>query len=94
MVDEVRVRSLGASMTGAGSAWLMDDVTFADAVTVNDAADADAGANHLQNFPVLTAVSGGFQATLNSTPGTTVPDRVLLQYRMRCDRLRRRPRSF
>jgi hypothetical protein len=27
-VDEVRVRSLGASMTGAGSAWMMDNVTF------------------------------------------------------------------
>ncbi|HEU4687149.1 MAG TPA: Calx-beta domain-containing protein, partial [Vicinamibacterales bacterium] len=28
LVDEVRVRSLGASMTPAGSAWVMDDLMF------------------------------------------------------------------
>jgi hypothetical protein len=38
LVDEVRVRSLGASMTGGGAAWIMDDVTFG-VVTVIDFED-------------------------------------------------------
>jgi hypothetical protein len=48
-----------------------------DGVTPNDAGDGDAGANHLQNFPVLfAAVSGGgntvITGTLNSTANTTL----------------------
>lgn len=47
-----------------------------DGVTPNDPGDGDAGANDLQNFPVLNAViiSGGstvIRGTLDSTPGTT-----------------------
>ncbi len=41
-----------------------------DVVTANDAGDGDAGANNQQNFPVLTVVTGGVQAALNSTPTT------------------------
>ncbi len=40
-------------------------------VTVNDPGDGDAGPNNLQNYPVLAAVPGGVQGTLNSTPNGT-----------------------
>jgi DNA-binding beta-propeller fold protein YncE len=42
-------------------------------VAANDPADVDVGANNLQNFPVLTAVSSAsttVQGTFNSTPNT------------------------
>src|SRR5262249_51385589 len=46
-----------------------------DGVTPNDDRDPDEGANHLQNFPVITsAVTSGsttvIQGAFNSTPGT------------------------
>jgi hypothetical protein len=31
VVDEVRVRSLGGSMTVNGAGWILDDITFANA---------------------------------------------------------------
>ena len=40
-------------------------------VTPNDPGDTDEGANKLTNFPVLTAVTGGVQGTLNSIPDAT-----------------------
>ena len=45
-----------------------------DGVTPNDPFDGDAGANNLQNFPLLTAASAGstiIQGTLGSAPNTT-----------------------
>ena len=42
-----------------------------DGVTLNDTADADAGANGRQNFPVLTSAADGVEGTLNSAPNTT-----------------------
>ena len=47
-----------------------------DGVTPNDPDDPDAGANNLQNFPVLTVAAGGpatttIKGTLNSTASTT-----------------------
>ena len=71
LVDEVRVRSLGPSMTPIGSAWIMDDVIFGNGVTPNDPGDVDGSTNGLQNFPVLDAVAGGIEGTLNSTPNST-----------------------
>jgi hypothetical protein len=75
LVDEVRVRALGNSMTGAGSPWIMDDVTFGSPVTPNDPDDADVGANNLQNYPVLdsaTTINGftSIAGTLQSIPNS------------------------
>ncbi len=53
-VDRIVVRSLGSSMVAAGSTWIVDDLLFTDGPTANDSADADTGANDLQNFPVIT----------------------------------------
>ena len=72
------IASVNNSMLGnsiAGNASLGIDLGF-NGVTANDANDADAGANNLQNFPVVTqAVSLGattnVQGTFNSVASTT-----------------------
>ena len=61
---------LGIDLGGAGGSN-----PSGDGVTPNDAGDGDTGANHLQNFPVLTsAVTGGnsimIGGDLNSTAAT------------------------
>src|SRR5207244_7931213 len=51
--------------------------TTAGSVSLNDNKDPDAGANHTQNFPVISFAESGsafgthIQATLNSTTGHT-----------------------
>ena len=52
------------------------DLGFLNGVTFNDLGDVDAGANNLQNFPVLTSVSSAassttIQGSLNSTANST-----------------------
>ena len=65
-------RNYVSSNTGLGIDLDADGALPMDGVTGNDAGDGDAGANALQNYPVITSsntttVSG----TLNSTPSTT-----------------------
>ena len=51
-----------------------------DGVTSNDTGDGDTGANHLQNFPVLTAVTAGTQTRIRGTYNSTRNTRVTLQF--------------
>jgi Right handed beta helix region len=46
----------------------------ADGVTANDSGDGDAGANELQNYPVVTSANsaGDLSVTLSSTPNTVL----------------------
>jgi Right handed beta helix region len=45
-------------------------------ITPNDPGDADVGANHLQNFPILSNGPLGLTATLDSGPGHTYNLRI------------------
>ncbi len=55
--------------------WLNGRCDLAGAPTPNDPDDPDAGANNVQNYPVISSVTYGANTTvtglLNSTPGTT-----------------------
>jgi len=69
--DRINDAILSNSIAGHGQGIRLGD----DGPHQNDNLDAYEGANHLQNFPVitkLTLVSGGFiaEGTLNSTPNT------------------------
>src|SRR5262249_49575046 len=67
-------------VTGTGNAILSNSIRSngglgidldADGVTTNDPTDTDAGANQLQNYPVLGLVTGtSVHGTLRSTPST------------------------
>ena len=52
-------------------------------VTANDAGDSDAGANNLQNFPVLAVVPGGVQGTFNGA--ANAPMQIDLYASPACD---------
>ncbi len=65
---------LGNSIYSNGTLGI--DLNVRNGVTPNDVGDGDAGANRLQNFPVLTQIIAsqtqtGVQGTLNSTAGGT-----------------------
>jgi hypothetical protein len=69
--DRINNAILSNSIVGHGPGIRLGD----DGPHPNDNLDADEGANHLQNFPVITSqtlASGGFivDGTLNSTPNT------------------------
>ncbi len=52
-----------------------------DGVTANDVGDADAGANNLQNFPVLsTVVTTGSQVTINGTFNSTATTTYRIEF--------------
>ncbi len=80
VVDEVRVRSLGQSMTPAGGTWIMDDVILGNGVTANDAGDADAGANNLQNFPTLTSATNTTSTRIHGTFNSSANTAYMLQF--------------
>lgn len=76
--DGVRIRDGCSNNVVRGNA-IFDNPGLAidlgvDGATLNDAGDADAGANALQNFPVLSSASGRFLTTiagsLNSRPNS------------------------
>ncbi len=65
--------SVNSIYSNGGLGIDLSNTGTSDGVTINDAGDADTGANNLQNFPVITSVMPGstlIQGTFNSTPNT------------------------
>ncbi|MDA2936762.1 right-handed parallel beta-helix repeat-containing protein [Acidobacteria bacterium AH-259-A15] len=74
--------STGVIISGAIGNAILSNAVFSngdlgidlddDGVTLNDAGDPDAGANDLQNFPVISGVTGGdtIEGSFNSTSNT------------------------
>jgi parallel beta-helix repeat protein len=64
--NNIRANSIYGTQQGLG----IDLYSDVNGVTLNDLNDVDGGPNFLQNFPVLTDVTGGtIEGTLNSTDG-------------------------
>jgi hypothetical protein len=77
--DPYRNRILGNSIHSNGKLGI--NLGFQDTVEQNDAGDADAGHNDLQNYPVLTsAVTNGANVTVNGSLNSTANTQFRVEF--------------